>query len=320
MPAPAPSPSLATSAGARDGVISRRDLLAHDVSVATIRTRVRSGLWAPLLRGTYLVEPGHAPHRSWARSAVLVAPDAVLVGATAARLHGIEGVPRSGTVEMVSTRHVRTEPGRLRVSRRRVPQDHVIDLDGLPVTSVVRTLADLVPRLDRPDALAVLDSALRHGLVDPDGLCAAAALGVRDSRYAPTDGRTDARAGCGARARGASDLWGRADGRAESPLESRVRCRCLDDGLAPRALQEEIRDEHGHLLARTDMTFERRDPSLPPLVLEADGRGPHESPDALYRDRWRANTLVALGHPVVRCTWRDTLSRLAVPTMVRAAL
>lgn len=320
MPAPALSPSLVTSAGAQDGVLSRRDLLAHDVSVATIRTRVRSGLWTPLLRGTYLVEPGHAPHRSWARSAVLVAPDAVLVGATAARLHGIEGAPRSGTVEMVSTRHVRTEPGRVRVSRRRVPQDHVADLDGLPVTSVVRTLADLVPRLDRPDALAVLDSALHRGLIDADGLRTASALGVRGDGRGPLGGRDEVVRGGGSRAGGTSDLWGWADGRAESPLESRVRCRCLDDGLAPRALQEEIRDEHGHLLARTDMTFERRDPSLPALVLEADGRGPHENPDALYRDRWRANTLVALGHPVVRCTWRDTLSRLAVPTMVSAAL
>lgn len=252
-------------------MLSRRELLTHDVSVAIVRTHVRSGLWTPMLRGTYLVEPGHAPHRSWARSAVLVAPDAVLAGATAARLHGIEGVLRSGTVEMVSSRRVRTEPGRLRVSRRRIPQDHVADLDGLPVTSVVRTLADLVPRLDRPDALAVLDPALRHGSVDADGLRVAAALGARGGRCAPP-GR-------------ASHLWGWADGRAESPLESRVRCRCLDDGLAPRALQEEIRDEHGHLLARTDMTFEHHDPSLPALVLEADGRGPHENPDALCRDR-----------------------------------
>lgn len=314
------TPTLAETARRQDGVLSRRDVLSSGLPQSVIAAHVRSGLWTPLLRGTYLVEPGDDAHRSWARSAVLVAPDAVLVGTTAARLHGLDGVPRSGAIEAVSTRHVRAELGRLRVSRRRIPRDHVVDLDGLPVTSVVRTLADLVPRLDRPDALAVLDSALRHGLVDADGSRAAAALGVRGGRCAPTGGRADVAAGSGSMARSPSDLWGWADGRAESPLESRARCRCMDDGLVPRALQEEVRDEHGHLLARTDMTFQRRDPSLPALVLEADGRGPHESPDALYRDRWRANTLVALGHPVVRCTWRDTLSCLAVPTMVRAAL
>ena len=82
----------------------------------------------------------------------------------------------------------------------------------------------------------------------------------------------------------------------------------------------ELRDEHGHLLARGDMTFRRRRPEAPVAVLEADGRGPHDAPDALYRDRWRANALVALGHPVTDRAWADTLSRLAVPTMVRAVL
>lgn len=239
----------------------------------------------------------------------------MLVGGTAARLHGIEGVPWSGRVEAAAARQVRAEPDRLRASRRQVACQHVVDLDGLPVTSVVLTLADLVPRLSRPDALAVLDSALRRDLVDADGLVAAAALVTRRRGAAAAERRGDGRSTAPL-----ADLWAWADERAESPLESRARCRCLDDYLVPRALQEEVRDEHGHLLARADMTFERLDPALPPLVLEADGRGPHESPDALYRDRWRANTLVALGHPVVRCTWRDTLSRLAVPTMVRAAL
>lgn len=311
---PVLAPPLMVLAGAQDGVLARRQLLAAGVCATTVRTRVRAGVWTPLLRGTYLVEPGHDPLRSWARSAVLAAPGAVLVGGTAARLHGVEGVPRSRTVEIASPRQVRTEPDRLRASQRRVAREHVVDLGGLPVTSVVRTLADLVPRLDRLDALAVLDSALHRALVDADGLAAAAALAACRRGAAAAERRG------GARGEGMADLWALADGRAESPLESRARCRCLDDGLVPRALQEEVRDAHGRLLARADMTFDRHDPSLPPLVLEADGRGPHENPDALYRDRWRANALVALGHPVVRCTWRDTLSRLAIPTMVRAAL
>jgi very-short-patch-repair endonuclease len=55
------------------------------------------------------------------------------------------------------------------------------------------------------------------------------------------------------------------------------------------------------------------------LVLEADGREVHSTPDALYRDRWRANALVALGHDVIRCTWADTLDPDRVPAMVRSA-
>lgn len=56
------------------------------------------------------------------------------------------------------------------------------------------------------------------------------------------------------------------------------------------------------------------------LLLEADGRTVHDAPEALHRDRWRTNTLVALGHAVVRCTWRDTLNACAVPLLVERAL
>ncbi len=80
-------------------------------------------------------------------------------------------------------------------------------------------------------------------------------------------------------------------------LESRVRLRCLDDGLVPEDLQVGIRDEHAQLLARADTTFRRTAPGALPLLLEADGRGPHDGPEALC-----------------------TRSRLAVPTMVLRAL
>lgn len=96
--------------------------------------------------------------------------------------------------------------------------------------------------------------------------------------------------------------------------------RRVEGGVPPDDLQHEIRDEHGHLLARADMIFRRRRRRPGLLVLEADGQDPHGGPEARHRDRWRANALVALGHDVIRCTWRDTLSRWAIPTMVRAAL
>lgn len=289
----------------QDGVLTRSDLLRARTPPSRARALVRSGSWEPLLRGSYLVEPwreGSALQRAWARSAVLTVRGSVLALGTASRLHGWEGAPRSGAVEVVVDRHV--DPGRRRLAAHALAlgAGDVVDLGGLPVTSPVRTLADLVPRLERLDAIALLDSALRSGTTDAAGLAAARRAVVR-------------RPGC----RHVDDLWALANGRAETPLESRARLRCLDDGLVPVALQHEVRDERGRLLARADLAFDRGR-GRPPLLLEADGRGPHDSPEALYRDRWRANALVALGHPVVRCTWADTCSRLAVPTMVRAAL
>ncbi|MEJ5866737.1 hypothetical protein WDV85_03165 [Pseudokineococcus sp. 5B2Z-1] len=178
----------------------------------------------------------------------------------------------------------------------------VVDLAGLPVTSRARTLADLVPRLDRPDALALLDAALRSGCAEE--------LATASRLCAGRPGTT-----------AAGDLWALADARAESVLESRVRLRCHDGGVPPDDLQVEVRDEHGVLLARGDMVFRDRRPERRGLLLlEADGAAPHSSPEALYRDRWRANALVALGHDLVRCTWRDNLTPGAVPAMVRRAL
>lgn len=297
---------LALLGAQQDGVVTRAQVLAAGVPPSLLRRRLATGAWEPLLRGSYLLDPhreGGPLQRSWARAAVLTVPGAVLGMGTAAALHGLDGVPRRGAVDVLVDREVTSQRGRLRPHRFAVAPAHVVDLAGLPTTSVVRTLADLVPRLERPDALAVLDCALRLGLVDAVGLADAERL-----------------ARCRPWARGAADLWSWADGRAETPIESRARLRCLDQGLVPDGLQVEVRDEHGHLLARGDMTFRRARPGAPVAVLEADGRGPHDAPRALYRDRWRANALVALGHPLVRCTWQDTVSRLAVPTMVRAAL
>ena len=292
-------------AARQDQVLTRREVLAAGGTPSLIRARLSTGAWEPLLYGAYLVDPsveGPVLQRSWARSAVLTVRGAVLGLGTAARLHGWEGVPATGVVDVLVDHEVRRARRRLAPHRFTVAPEDVVDLAGLPSTSPVRTLADLVPRLERIDAIAVLDSALRSGLIDQNGLATAQRMAAD---------RPDCRAVAG--------LWALADARAETPLESRARLRCLDAGLVPADLQHEIRDEHGHLLARADLVFDRG-PGLPPLLLEADGRGPHDAPEALHRDRWRTNTLVALGHPVVRCTWADTCSRLAVPTMVRRAL
>ena len=297
---------LTALAQRQDGVVTRAQALAAGLRTHEARALLARSEWLPLLRGTYLVESwrhGRELQRSWARAAVLTAPGAVVAITAAAVLHGVQGVPRSRAVDVVVDRHLRPRE-HLVPHRSALEPSEVSDLDGLPVTSVERTLADLVPRLGRLEALAVLDSALAVGLVGRDGLERAARTAVSHRGYRATQ-----------------DLWALADGRAESPLESRVRLRCCDAGLRPDHLQLEVRDEHGHLLARADLAFDRPgDLTARSLLLEADGRSVHDAPEALHRDRWRQNTLVALGHPILRCTWADTLSRGAVPAMVRAAL
>lgn len=170
------------------------------------------------------------------------------------------------------------------------PQDVVI-LGGIAVTGVPRTLADLVPVLSRLDGLAVLDSALAEHALDPAGTARARELVA--GRRGPL---------------AVADLWDLADGRAESPLESRARLRCVDAGLSPDDLQVVVRDAHGRIIGRGDLGFRRRRPRPEQrtrkgwLLVEADGRDVHSTPEALHRDRWRANALMAEGHDLVRCT------------------
>ncbi len=93
-----------------------------------------------------------------------------------------------------------------------------------------------------------------------------------------------------------------ADGRSESPLETRLRVLLTRAGLAPEALQYNVYDDDGRFLARVDLAW----PSVK-LAVEVDGREYHESPKALFRDRERANDLVDIRWRVIRITWRDIL-------------
>ncbi len=267
---------------------------------------LRQGALVRLRRGAYLVDGCGASSESvWAeaRAVVLTVPGVVLCASTAARLWGVD-MSGSGTVEVASRpgRPLHSRPD-LRVHAWTLRPDEVVRVRGMAVTAPARTVVDVVLGSPRPDALAVLDRALRKGLVGPDDL---AGLACRAS------GRPGAAL--------VADLWAWGDGRAESPLESRVRFRCLDAGLPPDDLQVEIRDREGALLARADMAYRRRsNPSRGLLLVEADGASVHAAPSAVYRDRARQNGLTGREVDMLRFTYRDTVDRLTIPRAVRAA-
>lgn len=298
---------LARFVRSQDGVVTWQQLRLCGVGEAEVRRRLRSGRWARLRRGAYLIDADREQGRGatvQARAVSLTTPGGVLAGGTAAALWGIHGAPE-GAVEVVlpPTRPLRHRPDMRPHTWALSPAD-VTTLRGMRVTSPARTLLDLVPTLDRPSALAVVDSALRSRVVVPADLAR-----LRDT----ATGRPGAAH--------VADLWLLADGRAESVLESRVRLRCIDGGLPPDDLQVEVHDLDGRVLARGDMAYRtrssRRRPGL--LLVEADGAAVHARPEAVLVDRTRGNVLTALGHDVVRFTWRDTVDPHRIPRLVRAA-
>ena len=140
-----------------------------------------------------------------------------------------------------------------------------------------------------------LDILLRHHYVDPVELATAAASRPR------------------CRAIGAIRL---ADGRAESPQESRMRVRLVLAGLPAPVPQFEIRRD-GRFLARADFAWpEQR------VILEYDGAW-HADTAQLHRDRKRLNTLIDQGWKVYHATaadLRDPTAFARLVALIRGAL
>lgn len=291
-------------AAAQDWVVSTAQLEACGVTRAVVRHRVEAGRWSRVRRGVVLLDPDRATtHGAWiaARGVSLVCPEAVLSGRTAAGVWGLPALPDGPEEVVVSPgRPLRARPDLL-ARRLTIDDAEVTTVRGLRLTTPARTVLDLVLSCDRLGGLAVLDGALCSGRLRRDDL----SLLERAARGRPGSGR-------------ARDLWRLADGRAESALESRVRLRAADAGMPPDELQLQVRDVDGAVVARADMAYRTRDGRW--LLVEADGAVVHATPEAVHRDRVRANRLAAMGYVVVRFTWRDTVDPFVVPRTIRAAL
>ncbi|WP_406281294.1 hypothetical protein [Embleya sp. NBC_00896] len=285
-----------------DGVVTRERAAAAGVSGRVWRTLVRDGRVRELARGVGLVDADRcalSPRGLLRAGLAAYGERAVAVLHSAAHVHGMRGVPRVECVHVATpdTASRRGGPG-IVAHRQRLRSDEIVTVDGFPVTTPVRTLADLVPRLPAEEGLAVLDSALHLGLVGAEELVAV----ERAVAGRPGAGRV-------------RPLLAIADARSESPLESRVRLDCVRGGVAPDALQHEVALPGGGR-ARVDLAWLT---GLRPVFAEADGADAHSRPDALFRDRARANELALEGALVLRFTWHDTLRRGRVAALVRRA-
>jgi very-short-patch-repair endonuclease len=166
------------------------------------------------------------------------------------------------------------------------------DLGGeVRVTSYERTVLDCARTLPFDEALAVADSALRHGHVTRRRLVELAEK--VPPRYRPR---------CRRVAR-------HADGRAANPFESTLRALALEAGLdvEPQAVLRLGPDR-----ARPDLLDERRR-----LVLEAESFAHHGTRKAVLRDCERYNLMATHGWTVLRFGWEHVMLQ---PTYVLECL
>jgi len=150
------------------------------------------------------------------------------------------------------------------------------------VTSHGRTVIDCAKSMPFDEALAVADSALRHGNITRDRL-------LQLGEAVPGRGR----AACLRVAR-------EANGKAANPFESVLRAISLD---IPRLdLQPQVVISHGGFVVRPDLVDETLR-----LVVEADSFEWHGKRKALKRDCERYNGLVLRGWVVLRFSWEHVM-------------
>jgi len=295
---------LRAQAGNQRGLITTAQCRELGLSRAELRSLLRGGELRPLCRGVYLLDPHLADDAEVEvlrlRAALLaLGPESVVVLGSAAHFYGIEGLPLPRRPDVSRPRPSRrAHRPEFAVHHLSLPPEHVVERDGLRLTTPLRTVVDLLYRLDRNHAVSVADSALRLGLLDAD-------------EWAEVRRLLPLRPGGGRAARWLALV----DGRAESPLETRVRLACHDGGVAPDELQLPIHDEHGRLLGIADMAWKRQR-----LIAEADGASVHAQPEALLRDRRRQNDLANAGWTVLRFTWSDLGRSDYIAATVRQAL
>jgi very-short-patch-repair endonuclease len=286
--------AVAAIADRQGGVVSRAQLLALGLGVAAIDHRVRTGRLHVVHRGVYSV--GHrvlgAVGRRWA-AVLACGPGAVLSHTSAADAWEIRASASATMHVTVGPGGRSTGPG-IRVHRRTaLPADEATELDGLSITTPVRTLLDLAAGGLRGRRLeAALDHAERRLRVDwaevrriverHAGRPGAPALRDTLARYAP----------------GTVDTF--------SELEEIVL---------------ELCDEYGFPRPHVNRMIEgkRRDFSWPGtrLIVEADSYTWHRSPSALDDDRERDVRLTLAGYVPLRFTYKQCTERRAY---VRAAI
>jgi hypothetical protein len=186
--------------------------------------------------------------------------------------------------------------------------DEVTVVNGLRVTNVARTVADLAATLPRASAVAVADAAMNARRSAPL---------VMEELMQQVARRRDDNSRRGVLRIEAVAAF--ADGRAESPKESESRVVIAELGFAVPELQFEVFDEEG-LAGRADFGWEECR-----TLGEYDGKGKYFDQDlagglspeqVLWREKRREDRLRAAGFGVVRWDAED----LANPWQLAAKL
>ncbi len=273
---------LAELARAQHGVVSLAQLRGLGLSASAVRSRAASGRLHRIHRGVYAVGHSRLTGRGlWMAAVLACGPGAVLSHRSAAALHDLRRSDRR--VVDVTAPGGRSRGG-LRLHEGRLDTADITRVDGIPCTTVARTLLDLAEAVDAAGLERAMDRAEQLRLLDVNQL---------EDAVARAPGRHGVR-----RLRAALAAYDPERIRTRSELERRFLRICRRAGVP--------RPRVNYVLTVDDQPIEI-DFAWPDLQLavETDGHATHGTRRAFESDRRRDQTLKRHGWDTLRFTWRQ---------------
>lgn len=292
-------------AASQHSVVSRSQAAAIGLSRARLATFIRQGWLIESSSGVLLIAGSGGSYGQRVMSAILAVEGTVASHRTAARLHRLDGFERMSVIDVSVDRSRRRQrtPGVEPHHVFELAADDVTTVDGIPTTTVPRTLADLgavVPH-HRLVERAVTDARRRGWTVEHlrtvlDRLARPGPSGTGVLRRVldriPFDGVVT-----------------------ESWFEDVV-ARCLQHpSIGEVVPQWRVLDDHGEVVARVDLAI----PDVK-VAVEAHSRRHHFGPRAERLDESRDVRLAACGWEVIYVGWHQSKTPDAVAGAVAAVV
>ncbi|WP_249383048.1 DUF559 domain-containing protein [Actinotalea sp. K2] len=272
-------------ANGQSSVFTAAQALSAGMTIGQVRHRRSTRLWVPVA-GSALRHRDLDARRDpmvpvWA--ACLTWPDAVVCRRAAARVHGLP-VDLTGRVHAIVP-HGRRARARLEPLRVALPEDDVLRFAGFALTTLPRTVLDLLGHLPERESESLLVWVLTRRVLT----------------HAHLERLLSERPGLAGNVRRRA-LLATTRGGAMSLAERRLHTILERGGVAGWQADQTLRDDTG-IIGNADVLFRAEK-----LVLEVDGQAYHQGAQ-FQRDRTRQNRLVAAGFTVLRFTWHDLTDR-----------
>jgi very-short-patch-repair endonuclease len=279
-----------------------QQILAEGMSRSGVRRLVERGELERLLPRVYrLVAIPRTPDQEAMAAVLWAGESSVISGGTAASLHELDGGWRPRPIEVTATKNLASPVPWLRVHRTKLlgPGDVAVR-KGIPVTSPARTLFDIAGHAHFENVELALDDGLRKGYYSIEYL-------KKVHRRLARNGRNGAGVMTTLLARRSSGYVV-----PKSPLEGRV-VQLMRNVKLPEALRQHRIRVRGRIYY-ADFAY----PQIR-VVIEAQSRRHHFSPDDWQDDLRRKSDLACAGWRLIELTWKDvTTEQARTKSLLRA--